>query len=424
MVFEWFAELLMNATRETVEPAMRAAADDVCAEYMDIISPDTRNLMGFFVSLRRLLLEVCRGLHLAVAVVYTDADEVSYGQQQCGITDFSFQDLLKPTHDRLVKIFSYIINFVRFRESQTSVIDEHFNKAEMTKVRIEGLYSENQEMEARLAEMQRSRKAMESQAREKVKRNDELKARLLELKKGQDAITKRLQRVKDEKERLTELLTDKTAAALSIRQDSSKLRPYVLQSPAALQASLADLSNTLQTDRARIDSLDRRSRALQTSTDTFNAVAGDIGSCTKLLDEISGELRKEEEEQVRAARHRDALSERGNNVREVERTEQLLQRQLSKWTERTDKLRQTSRDKAQAAKERMEELRAVHRTLTEERADKAREMERRKVRIEQTEKKMADLKENVEREIQTALDEYLKMDAHVRLYIREMEQCI
>lgn len=57
-VFEWFAELLMNATRETVEPAMRAAAEDVCGEYMDIVPADTRNLMGFFISLRKLLLTV------------------------------------------------------------------------------------------------------------------------------------------------------------------------------------------------------------------------------------------------------------------------------------------------------------------------------------------------------------------------------
>lgn len=59
MVMEWFAELLMNTTRETVEPGMRAAAEDVCAEYADIVPSDTRNLMGFFVSLRRLMLEVC-----------------------------------------------------------------------------------------------------------------------------------------------------------------------------------------------------------------------------------------------------------------------------------------------------------------------------------------------------------------------------
>lgn len=51
----------MNATRETVEPAMRAAAEDVCGEYMDIVPADTRNLMGFYVSLRKLLVEVIGG---------------------------------------------------------------------------------------------------------------------------------------------------------------------------------------------------------------------------------------------------------------------------------------------------------------------------------------------------------------------------
>ncbi|KAI9821755.1 MAG: kinetochore-associated Ndc80 complex subunit nuf2 [Pycnora praestabilis] len=416
MVFEWFAELLMNTTRETVEPAMKAAADDVCGEYSDIVPGDTRNLMGFYVSLRKLLLE-------------------------CGITDFSFQDLLKPTHDRLVKIFSYIINFVRFRESQTAIIDEHFNKAEMTKSRIETLFVENQDMEARLAEMKRNRKALEGQVKEKNKRNEELKARLLDLKKGQEKVADRLERVRGEKGKLTGIFEDKTATTLSVKQESSKLRPYVLQSSAALQASLTDLSSNLASDKGQIDTLDRRIRALQTSTDTFGVVTNDVISCIKLLEEVSAELQKEDEENLKAARHRDALSDRGNNVREVERTEHLLQRQLTKWNERTEKLRQGSREKAQGAKERMEELRNVHKGLTEERGDKGKEMERRRVRIEQTEKKvrdftlphiciswlilglqMADLKENIENEIHSAHDEFLKMDSHIKLYITEMEQ--
>lgn len=37
---------------------MRAAAEDVCGEYVEIIPSDTRNLMGFYVSLRKLLVEV------------------------------------------------------------------------------------------------------------------------------------------------------------------------------------------------------------------------------------------------------------------------------------------------------------------------------------------------------------------------------
>ncbi|KAK1975366.1 Nuf2 family protein [Colletotrichum cereale] len=399
MIFEWFAELLLNATRETVEPAMRAAAEDICGEYADAVPPDTRNLMGFYVSLRRLLSE-------------------------CGIQDFGFNDLYKPSHDRLVKIFSYLINFVRFRESQTSVIDEHFNKAETTKSRIESLYSDNQEMESRLVDMKHNRKAMEAQVREKTTRNEELKQRLLELRRNQERVAARLEDAKVKKTELTTVLEDKTAQKLVMKQESAKLRPYVMQSPSALQATLTELSNALNSEKAQIEALDRRSRALQTSADSFSVVSTDVASCIKVLDEIGVELAKEEEENLKNVKQRDALSERGNNVREVERTEALLQRQLLKWSERTEKLREQSSAKAQEAKEKMEELRAVHRKLTEERTDKGKDIERRRVRIEQTEKKMLDLKENIENEIHSAYDEFLKMDSHIKLYITEMEQAL
>lgn len=58
-VFEWLAELLMNTTREVVAPAMRAAAEDMCGTDAErIFTSDTRDLMGFFVILRKLLREV------------------------------------------------------------------------------------------------------------------------------------------------------------------------------------------------------------------------------------------------------------------------------------------------------------------------------------------------------------------------------
>ena len=288
-----------------------------------------------------------------------------------------------------MKIFSYIINFVRFRESQTATIDEHFNKAETTKARIETLYLENQDMESRLDEMRRERKSMDQQVKEKTKRNDELKQRLLELKKGQERVAERLERVRGEKTRLTGALEEKTERCLGIRHESEKLRPYVLQSPQALQANLTELSDNLGKDRSQIDALEKRTRALQTSTDTFGVVANDVVSCNKVLEEIANELHKEDEENLKAAKRRDALSERGNNVREVERTEAQLQRQLNRWLERTETVRNGSREKAQAAKEKMEELRTVHRRLTEERTEKGREMEKRRVRIEQTEKKVS-----------------------------------
>jgi len=37
---------------------------------------------------------------------------------------------------------------------------------------------------------------------------------------------------------------------------------------------------------------------------------------------------------------------------------------------------------------------------------------------------MADLKEQIEDEVQAAKDEYVKMESHIRLYINEMEQSL
>ncbi|KIW86047.1 hypothetical protein Z517_01441 [Fonsecaea pedrosoi CBS 271.37] len=397
MVFEHLGELVMNATRDTLDPALRAAAEDVCSEFPELVPVETRLLMGFFVQLRTML-------------------------EQCGIHDFSFNDLVRPTHDRLVKILSYTINFIRFRETHTSVIDENFNKAETTKARIETLYVENQDMEQRLEEMKRNRKAMEVAVKEKMRRNDELKARLLELRKGQERVAEHLERAKADKSRSQALLEDKTERLIRARQESEKLRPYVLQSPAALQSTLTELSDNLVREKAQIDALERRCRALQTSGDSFTVVQNDVQACVKVLEEIAVELQKEEEEDARAAKNRDALAERGNNVREVEQNEKLLQRQLKKWEERIEELRRKHRDRDETNKTKMDELREIQRQLRDQRADRGREMERRKVRIEQTEKKMADLKDNIEQEVHSAHEEYLKLESHIKLYITEMEQ--
>lgn len=237
--------------------------------------------------------------------------------------------------------------------------------------------------------MRRERKTMDQQVKEKTKRNEELKQRLLELKKGQERVAERLEREKGEKGRLTGTLQERTERCLGLRQESEKLRPYVLQSPAALQSNLTELSENLGRDRSQIDVLERRTRALQTSMDTFTVVSNDVVSCTKVLEEISNELHKEDDENLKAAKRRDALGERSNNVRDVERTEAVLQRHLKRWLERTDTVRNGSRDKAQSAKEKMEELRGVHKKLTQERSEREREMQRKKVKIEQTEKKVS-----------------------------------
>lgn len=138
-----------------------------------------------------------------------------------------------------------MINFIRFRESQTSVIDEHFNKAERTKLRIEQLYNDKQAKEMHLADLERNRNATQKLMQEKEKRNSELKSRLMELKKGQEIVMEKLQRAKDEQNRLKVLLEQRVEAKETVQREVLKLKPYTQQSPTALEDSLRDLNDKL-----------------------------------------------------------------------------------------------------------------------------------------------------------------------------------
>lgn len=288
-----------------------------------------------------------------------------------------------------MRIFSYVINFIRFRESQTSVIDEHFNSLDKTKNAIEQTYLANQDKQDALAEMQRNRANVEQAIKDKEKRSQELKTRLLDLKRGQERVAEKLERAKAEQARLRAMLEEKTNAAVSLRRDADKLRPYTQQSPAVLEQNLRDLGVSLAADKAEIERLERRDRALRTSADTFALLHGDVANLTRLLGDVQEELRKEDDEAARANKHRDALSERSNNVREVERQERLLHKQLTNWTERTDNLRRGAEEKQEIARSRMEELKAVHEDLGRERRKRGEEIERRRVRIETVEKKVS-----------------------------------
>jgi kinetochore protein Nuf2 len=354
-----------------VEPAMRAAADDVAGPDLAdrLYGADVRDLMGLFVQLRRLLTE-------------------------CAISDFGFADLYRPTYARLQKILSYIINFVRFREEQAAAIDRHFAESERAKLRVQELYADKERLEARLAQLQRERAATDRVNRQKEDELAELKPRLLDLDRKKGRLVQENARTEDEKRRLAALLDERGAALDAARADAAKLRPYALQlqqraaGDAPLDAAVRDLAAAVAADRAAADALERRGRALRASADGFGAAAADVAAVARLLADLAADAAKEDDELAKAARHREALSDRSNVVQDVERQERLMQKQLASVNARTEKLRRAAEERGAAAAARMAELKELHGSLQRERNERAREIEKRRVRIEQTEKKV------------------------------------
>jgi kinetochore protein Nuf2 len=339
---------------------------------------------------------------------------------QCGVQDFTLNDLYRPTRERLVRVFSHVINFLRFRESQAAVTDEHFNKSEKTKERIEVLLMENQAKEDQLNELERNRRSVEALIADKQKRYQALKDRLLELKDVQGRVTERLDKIREDQARLRSAMEEANAAKTAAEQDSQKLRPYSEQSPVALENSLKELNTALSTDRAQIDLLDRRARALQTSTDAFTTVTADVETCTTLLHDLQRDLAAEEATRQTATKSADALSDRTNTVRDMDRREKQLQKQLASALAKTDKVRGKAKERSEADAKKMEELKKLSDELRRERGESGREMERKRAKIEQTEKKMGEMREMVEAEVKSAQEEYVRLESHIQGYMREV----
>lgn len=255
-------------------------------------------------------------------------------------------------------------------------------------MRVQQLYADKENLEVQLARMQRESAAVEKVNKAKEEQFPELKIKLRNLDNSKDRLQVELKKNEGDLERLKATYEIRATALDELREEAARLKPYTLQKPDTLESNLRELNTTLSAEKSQIELLDRRTRALQTSLDAFNTVATDVQSLTRLLADLSADFQKEEEEQSKAARHRDALSERVSSVEDVERQERMMQKQLDGISVRTEKLRRGAEEKSEGARVKMEELQGSHGVLAKERGEKSREVERRRVRIEQVEKKV------------------------------------
>lgn len=285
----------MGIRKDTVEPILRSATEQL--EYPET-QQDAHTLMAFYVSLRTLMFE-------------------------CGIDDFTINDLAKPDGMRLTRILSYVINFTRFREERAGVIGEHFQKAEKAKEKIEQLYFENEELASRLQALKQQRAKEEPMIKRAKEVQKLLSEELYAFSKREKALTNEMNKLKQEKETYVKTLEDRQFFVTKTLQEAEKIRPYIVDSPDKLQQVITDMGTSLSQEKAMVDSVERKNRALQTSADSFAIVEQDVVSAIKVMEECEQELVKEEENARRAARHHEILTQKQTDVREIERSEQV-----------------------------------------------------------------------------------------------------
>ncbi|KAK6332360.1 kinetochore-associated Ndc80 complex subunit nuf2 [Orbilia brochopaga] len=393
-VIERILDNLIGLTADSVTPML-----DIVTEEFDYGETmiDTMRMMACFRSLRTLL-----GV--------------------CGMKDLQLSDLLAPTRPRVIKIFSYLINFVRFKTEHQPTIDEHAGKFEAIKQRVDILEVQRDELQHKLETLEIQRRQEEPLVKKLQEERQQARILLSELKRKQEAMTNDFQEAKNERKALKDALIQANELKLRLKQDCERLRPYIVDEPGRLQQMNSEMAGQLQAEKNRLMQAERRARALQTTADSFAVIETDVNACIKVMEECEAELLREEEDNRKASRHKDVLRRRQLEFQDLEKREEVLKARLVAAQEKVNAAKGQAESKSAAARARMTELRGVYDQLASERREKSHDMDKLKMQIDLKEKQCQDTKEFVENEVRETLTEFSRLAAHVNYYMAEMKQ--
>ncbi|KAK9456691.1 Nuf2 family-domain-containing protein [Dipodascopsis uninucleata] len=342
----------------------------------------------------------------------------------CGVDDFSMADFLKPEAQRLRRLLSAVVNFARFREEHMGVCEDLIQRSEETSLETEQMYNNLLMSSEKLQNLKMQKEEQLPKIKETQDHNHQVEAELRRLKKVQEQYVAEHEAYKRDKQRLVSKLEDQNFLTVQMRKECEKLRPYVLDAPATLRKINDEMNDSVQSGKASIDKLEKRMRALEISIETFRTIEQDINACLKIMEETENELTKQEEASRQLSKLMELHDQRQIEVHEVERKSTQLKRQLANAEERIQRLQEQRINKREAVHKRTQELKEAYAALVAERSVVTQDMEKKKALIAKVEKKQQDLQQQLEEEIRSTTSELEKLEAHVSLYVTEMDQCI
>ncbi|KAJ1557965.1 kinetochore-associated Ndc80 complex subunit nuf2, partial [Cladochytrium tenue] len=245
-VYECFTDSLMGLGRDAFQQPLPNFAAVEMLEHPDL-HQEALTLMAFYRQLSKLMIEV-------------------------GVTDFSIRDVIKPEPGRVRRVLSAVINFAKFREERILVFEQCNASATEMVERKQGHLEKKRELADYVNTLRLQRAEEEPDLQRLREQNQALTAELRELKRTQTAMTAAIDGLKKGKAETAEKLTNVQFLLMNCKQDCARLRSRVVQSPEKLQQAIADMTQSVQGDKAALAAIERRARDLQVKLDLMGNI--------------------------------------------------------------------------------------------------------------------------------------------------------
>ncbi|KAJ3047943.1 kinetochore-associated Ndc80 complex subunit nuf2 [Rhizophlyctis rosea] len=394
-VYEAFAEILMGVTRESALQQQHNFAIMQILEYPDMHA-ESIGLMSFYRQLKKLMNEV-------------------------GVEDFSMIDILRPEGQRLRRILSAVINFVKFREERMQVFEMLTLKSDELQEQRTELEKRNKDLSERVNRLRLERAEQEPALQTLRDANSALTAELRELSKKQNILTSEAESLKNEKNELAAKASKAQNMIANLKQECTRLKGRIVHSPEKLKQAIVDMKNAEAAEKAQVLATEKRIRELQAKIEMMNVVEEDVSACLKLMQECETERAKAEEAMRKVASEKEAIEKKRGEERDLEIKEQQLNRQHTSATEKLVRLEKHQTVKAEGTERRLVKVKEEYEKAVREREEAGVKEGENDASVANLERQMAEIRRQEVIDQAALMDVVEKLCNGVGNYVKEVE---
>ncbi|KAJ3415273.1 kinetochore-associated Ndc80 complex subunit nuf2 [Chytridiales sp. JEL 0842] len=391
-VFESCTDILMGVAREQFSQPNFAVMEIL--EHPDL-HQESITLMSFYRQLYKLVTKV-------------------------GVDDFSIRDVIRPEPGRTRKILSGIINFAKFREERLAVFEQCTLKSAEYQMEKQELEEKNREVAEQVNTLRLQRAEEEPAYQKRRDENQKLAADLREFKKTQTAMTNEIEALKKAKAEVTDKSANTQFLVANGKQDCIRLRSRIVPCPEKLQQALVDMNQSVQMEKSNLQTLERRTRDLDSKIEMMTTVDQSVVSCLKVMEECESEMKKANAASAKVQAEMENIEKKKILLRDVDIKEQQMKRQLNNVEEKISRLQKQWEAKKDTNEEKRAKLDQEYQNILQERDTNQIHIDENNKKISELEMKIAELKKKMEMDVASLQDDCNKLQSCTNVFTYEL----
>ncbi|KAJ2957268.1 hypothetical protein NQZ79_g6971 [Umbelopsis isabellina] len=318
-------------------------------------------------------------------------DRMSKLMLEIGFADFSFKDMTRPTHHRIIKILSSLVNYAKFREQRLTTFEQVSAVGDEVAMNRANLEQIHEEASAKLNQLREKMEAEEPETKAKKAENEEYGRKLRDQNKVANSIHTRYQELKAVQHQLRDEL------------------------------AIAKLTSSIEEENQAATENEATVRRLQAKIDTISSILEEVNSCVRLLSDCEEGLKNFEAFKRQNAINEENITKKGLEMQELINKEQYLSRMLNNLTQRISKMEQQQEKKRESVQNEIEQAQQEYNQTNSEVSKMQQQMSEIQTNAEQLEQQINDIKTSLEVDVSNLQSEYDNLKAHFESYLSEMK---